>query len=41
MHQAIYCYGDQVQEDGIGRTCDTYGETRDVCRFVTGKPEDC
>jgi len=32
--------GDQIKEEGIGRTCNTHGETRSEYSMLVGKPEE-
>jgi hypothetical protein len=34
-----YCSGDQIEKNGMGGECSTYGERRDVYRVLVGKPE--
>ena len=31
--------GDQIKTNETGRECGTYGERRDVCKVLLGKPE--
>ena len=34
-----YFSGDQMEKNGIGGGCSTYGERRGLCRVLVGKPE--
>jgi hypothetical protein len=34
-----YCSGDKIEENEMGGACSVYGERRDACRVLVGKPE--
>jgi hypothetical protein len=34
-----YYYDDRIKEDGMGRTCSTYGEMRNALKILVGRPE--
>ena len=36
-HQMLF--GDQIEKNGMGRACSTYGARRGVYRVLVGKPE--
>jgi len=31
--------GDEIKKNEMGEACSMYGERKDVCRFLVGKPE--
>jgi len=35
----LYILGDQIEKNGMGRACSTYGESQGVYRVLVGKPE--
>jgi len=37
-HQ-IYCSGDKIEKNEMGRACSAYGDMRGVYRVLVGKPE--